>query len=132
MIIAVVDQYPLIRTGLGAYVKVFLPESEISIAESVLDFTTKYPGLVPDLILLAISQGGRSDNIGLIRLVRNQYLDANLIAYDEMADHSRISDYLKEGIKGYLSKQDPLSEIQVCIEAVLSGGQYVCKGDARR
>ncbi|TDE11546.1 response regulator [Dyadobacter psychrotolerans] len=124
--IALIDKFPILRKGLSLYLEEHYEGVTVLSCESAEIFSTQYPGQNPDLVILGINQhpsSGETENIGT---VKKWNVNGKVIVYDEKADPTMIADYLKAEVNGYVSKQNPISELDECIQAVLKGKRYIC------
>ncbi|WP_221393266.1 response regulator transcription factor [Dyadobacter sp. NIV53] len=126
MTIALIDKHPILRTGLVFFIKDHFTEATILESDSIVTFYESYRDQKPDLIILGISQDSNSNNLNFINLVKKKYPKAAIVLYDEKPGTSMGFHYLKAGVKGYLSKQNNLTELIDCITDVLKGKRYIC------
>ena len=126
MNIVLIDKHPILRTGLAFFLKDHFNEATILESDSVTTFHESYRDQKPDLIILGISQDSTGNNLSFINIVKKKYPKASIVLYDEKPGTSMVFHYLKAGIKGYLSKQNNLTELIDCISDVLKGRRYIC------
>ena len=124
--IALIDKFPILRKGLSLYLKGNYEGVTVLSSESADIFSRQYPDKDPDLIILGINQHPSSGETENIEAVKKWNVNGKVIVYDEKPDSGMISSYLKAGIDGYVSKQNPISELDDCIQIVLNGERYIC------
>ena len=124
--IALIDKFPILRKGLSLYLEGNYEGVTVLSSESAEIFPTQYPDQNPDLIILGINQHPSSGETENIETVKKWNLNGKVIIYDEKPDPTMIADYLKAEVDGYVSKQNPISELDDCIQAVLNGKRYIC------
>jgi len=126
---ALIDKYAIIRTGIGLFLKTQFDQINILESESILGMQKQNPDQLPDLIILGISQGTGAQNINLIKIAKKTYPDAKIILYDEVAPGKTLSivlSYMREGVSGYVTKFNDLSDFVDCVRKVLNGKKYIC------
>ena len=126
MTIALIDKHPILRTGLVFFLKDHFNEATILESDSITTFNESYKDQKPELIILGISQDSSANNLSFINLVKKKYPKSSIVLYDEKPGTSMVFHYLKAGVKGYLSKQNNLTELIDCITDVLKGKRYIC------
>ncbi|WP_254560539.1 response regulator transcription factor [Dyadobacter diqingensis] len=124
MKIAIIDKYPLLRSGLKYFLKKHYAKAIVVESRSVSSFKEESLGQ-EDLIIIGISQSAQDDNLELIREVKRLYPMVKFIGFDENPEPSMVVAYIKAGIRGYLTKQTDISQLQECIAQVLEGKIYM-------
>jgi DNA-binding NarL/FixJ family response regulator len=144
--IALIDNHPIIRTGLGLLIKNNFEKVSIIEAENMDMLANLFPVQVPDLIILGTSQNSGANSLKLVMQTKNAYPASKLIMYDEAAaagqqaasypaayanggpltSSAAILGYLRAGANGYLTKQNELSDLLDCVRDVLKGKRYIC------
>lgn len=124
--IALIDNHPIIRTGLGLFLKKSFDEVTVMESDSILSLYTLDPNQVPDLVILGISQSSFNENLGLINATKKYFSSSHIIIYDETPRSSLVLHYLRAGAKGYLTKLNSANELVDCIGEVLKGKRYIC------
>jgi len=128
MKIAVIDKHPISRAGLVSFLHTRFKDISIIESENIASFQKTYADQDPDLFILGISQSANAININFITMVSKgrEQLTGFVIAYDEKPNFSMITHYLKAGLRGYITKQNDLDEIETCIREVIKGKRYIC------
>lgn len=124
-----IDKYPLLRKGMVFFIKSHFKDSIILDSSTIDAFFEKYPGQNPDLVILGISQNNSVFvNMLQIKLLKTKWKLTPLVVYDELPDFKMVMHYLNSGIKGYISKRNAMAELKECLQIVMDGEHYICKG----
>ena len=124
--IALIDNHPIIRTGLGLFLKNKLEDVTLLEADTIASFQELFPSAVPDLIILGVSQTSELSSVKLITVTKNSYPLSKIIVFDENPESQIILRYLRAGANGYLTKFDDLNDLVDCIRDVIKGRRYLC------
>lgn len=124
---AIIDKQPILRTGLRLFLKKYFKDSTILPAENIQSFTPLYTEHKPDLFILGMGIGPKTDSFDSIKIVKKQFPNAVILVYDQKSDATLLPIYLKAGVSGYLSKESDLEELNECINLILAGKQYICR-----
>ncbi|MGR9106862.1 MAG: response regulator [Gammaproteobacteria bacterium] len=123
--ILVVDDHPLIRSGLSALIGAE-PDLEIcgeaGTVDGALDLAAR---IVPDLAIVDISLADHGDGLDLVKRlhVRDPGLKILVFSvYDEILFAQRA---LAAGAKGYLNKKEATASIVYAIRRILAGDYFV-------
>ena len=125
--IALIDKFPILRIGLSMHLKKYFKEITIWEMENTADFQASYLDVDPDIIIIGINLYSTAQSTENINTLLNENPKSRIIVYDEKPDATLLNDYFRNGVAGYLSKQNRLSELIECIEAVTTGKKYICK-----
>jgi len=123
--IAIIDRHPILRIGLDFVLKNLYYESILLESASISAFRKSYPGLNPDLIILAVGQSETVNSLTFVNNAKKWYNSSSIIVYDEESDPFMVSNYLNAGVQGYVSKQGKVTELVACILDVMDGNCYV-------
>lgn len=80
----------------------------------------------PDLLVVGVSHGRSEEGLNIVRQCKSSFPRVPLIVYEESYDRQVAEAYLESGVKGYILKQNIISEIIPCIREVLKGHKYLC------
>jgi DNA-binding NarL/FixJ family response regulator len=122
--ILIVDDHPLVRSGLKSLLEL---EDDLKVcgeAEDVTSALAAIEELQPHLALIDISLK-RSSGMKLIKEIRNRYphlLTLAVSMHDEFTYAVRV---LKAGAAGYIMKQEGTEKIREAVRTVLSGRTYL-------
>ena len=125
--IALIDKFPILRIGLSMHLKKYFKEITIWEMENTADFQASYLDVDPDIIIIGINLYSTAQSTENINTLLNENPKSRIIVYDEKPDATLLNDYFRNGVAGYLSKQNRLSELIECIEVVTTGKIYICK-----
>lgn len=126
MNVAVIDKHPVFRKGLNHIIHGNFEDVKILEADSVVHFYESFSDQNPDIFIIGVGQHGEERTIKPILMIKKWYPSGNVIVYDE--DHKPsllISEYLKVGVNGYLTKESELDEILDCMKDVAGGKRYL-------
>lgn len=120
----IADDHVMIREGLRSIISQVVDWQVIGEAGDGLDLLPLVEKLGPDIVILDISL----PNIGGIENIeRMQKLDKKpvILVLSAREDESSVSQAIRSGAKGYLSKSSGKEEIEFAICALLKGQTYV-------
>ncbi|MEM7810429.1 MAG: response regulator transcription factor [Planctomycetota bacterium] len=122
--IMIVDDHPVVREGLCQLITQ-QPDLEVcSEAESVAGAFRAYMNSTPDLVIIDLSLSDGS-GIELIKEIKARNEHARMLVtsmHDETLFAERV---LRAGAKGYVSKQEPTTNLLDAIRQVLEGRVYL-------
>jgi len=130
----IIDRYPIIRTGIDLFLKNQFTKIHILESDSIVNFLEIYPAYKPDVVILGLNQYPDILKINLVTAAKQAYPTAKLIIYDDILysqlnnnarNMKTIARYMKEGVNGYLSKGNNLSELIDCIHDIFIGKNYI-------
>jgi DNA-binding NarL/FixJ family response regulator len=128
--VALVDDHPLFRQGLGV---VLQREDDLSLlgeagdAESALDLARRFE---LDLVVVDILMPGRS-GISLASELHELQPRCKIVGLSVIDDPGLIADMLRAHASGYVLKTQPVTEIVDAIRQVLGGVRYLPPGVSR-
>ena len=120
----IADDQVMIREGLRSIISQIANWQVIGEAGDGFDLLPLVEKLVPDIVILDINM----PNIGGIENIeRMQKLDKKpiILVLSAREDESSVSQAIRSGAKGYLSKSSSKQEIEFSIYALLKGQTYV-------
>ncbi len=119
-----VDEQKVIREGL----KVLLEsESNIEVVAAVSNgyaAISKISETNPDLLFISIKLSD-TDELDVLPIIRNKYPDLNVIVFTDIVQEQHLLQSLEMGIKGYLLKDSPITEIVEAINDVHRGNTHI-------
>lgn len=119
MTIVIIDQFPLVRTGMALFLVEQFKSFTLIESDSLQSFHDSNPGINPDVMILAINQDSELSNLQLICMTKRWYDLKKVIVYDVATDYQMLPRYYKVGMKNYISKQSNPRELKACIDQVL-------------
>ena len=124
MVVAIIDQFPILRSGLKYFLEDHFTGSSIVEYGRVIDIKKKPPELAMDLIIFGLNHNDTTNSILMIRELKSFFPLVKIIGYDEKSVPFMVPNYLNAGCSGYLSKQADLQHLIKCIRDVLSSKQH--------
>lgn len=125
MKIAIIDQHPILRSGLNILLKQSFSDVTLLEDTDIQNFSEKYPHEIPDLVLLSAGQAPLFNTRKAISIARCRYPYAKLIINDEAPNLYCIGEYLSSGIFGYIAKQARITDLLECIQNVMDGKRSI-------
>jgi len=121
-----VDDHTILREGLAQLINdsdTLTVCGEASSAEEALD---RIPALKPDLVLvdLALPDTGGLELLRTLR-IRHPHLPALVLSMHEESIYAERA--LRAGARGYIMKQEAVTEVRAAIQRVLDGGLYLSR-----
>jgi len=121
--VLIVDDHPLVRGGLRSLLErtgEFKVVGEGADGYEAIELATLH---TPDVILLDVAMP-RLSGTDAAQYIRDKLPSAGVIVISMHADESYVLRALKSGVKGYLLKASPESEILSAVRAVACGQAY--------
>lgn len=123
--VGLIDKFPVIATGLNAILRDKFEGVTIHTQNNFEDFHQIFKNENLDVIVLSFSERTIDLKFHIIRKCITLFPAVPIILLGEKLTTSEVVSILKAGAKGYVPKQDNLSEIVDCIDAVSKGRHYV-------
>jgi len=124
MVIASIDKHPVLRKGLGIFLKSQYEHATILEAACFKSFQKTYSTQLPDLIICGLEENSQHFDTNILEIVKEKMPKAALVIYDGEPRYSMAVSCLKAGASGYLLKNEELEELIKCIETVTQGRKY--------
>lgn len=122
--ILLADDHLIIRAGLKLFIQNYIAHSVIDEAwdgKSAIDKVKKNEYA---LIILDVNMP-ETDSFGLVSNIISVRPNANILMFSMNSEEVYAKKYLQLGVKGYLSKTAPESEIKSALDTVLNGKRYI-------
>lgn len=122
--VLIADDHPIFRQGLRLVIEA---QREISVVAEASDGERALEHLEQGAITVAVldvTMPAR-DGFAIARAAREQRLTAALIFLTMHKDEHYLNAALDLGVRGYVLKDNTVTEIVDCIRAVAAGGEYV-------
>ncbi len=125
MRVIVADDHGIVRESLKQYVLLLDPAAHIDDAASLADVLA-LAGVEPpvDMILLDLQMPGMRGAASLAE-VRRQFASARIIVVSATVDKDVITDALRSGVNGYVTKTTHGQALVNALRLVLSGETYI-------
>ena len=121
--IMLADDHQLVRAGFRALLKQ-IPEVEV-VAEAgdgreALDMVKKHR---PDMVLIDIAMPKLNGLEAIARMTR-EFPNARVVVLSMYANHEYVVQAIRAGARGYLIKEDAVSELRAAVKGVTDGQLY--------
>ncbi|MHC4662717.1 MAG: response regulator transcription factor [Planctomycetota bacterium] len=123
--IYIVDDHPFFRKGLAQYLE---EERDFTICGEAGDAVTaleQLPDLEPDLIIVDITLKDGMDGLELTKTIYSMWPDILVIVLSMHRELLYAERVLRAGARGYISKEEPPSNVVAAIRKVLDGKLHV-------
>jgi len=122
--ILIVDDHPLVRSGINAIIQL---EDGLDVCGEAEDHTSALRAIAetePDLVLVDISLKN-SNGLNLLKDITQQHPDIMTLAVSMHDEYTYAIRCLKAGARGYIMKQEGIEKIRDAIRCVLGGKTYL-------
>ncbi len=123
--ILIADDHPIVRQGLVNLIKenrVFEIIAECRTGNEALE---KIKNLIPDIALLDISMPG-INGLEVIERSVKAGVETDFVILTMSNDEEYFDMAMELGVKGYMLKENALSELQNCLNTVMTGDFFIC------
>lgn len=122
--IAIVDDHPMFRKGLGALINLFPGHAVLFDAANGKDFIDKLdPGKLPDIVLMDITMP-EMDGFATTAWILENYPSMKVLALSTMDAETAIIKMVKCGAKGYVLKDAETAELRLAFDEVMTRGYF--------
>ena len=118
--VMIVDDHPVVRSGLTAMFHAFADLQLIGEAASGYEALAKCQQTLPDVILMDMMMPGM-DGIEVTRAILEQHPSVKIIILTSFAEEDMVQDALKAGATSYLLKNAPIDQLADAIRLAYSG-----------
>jgi DNA-binding NarL/FixJ family response regulator len=129
--ILVVDEHPLLRHGIIAFINCQPDIVVCGEADCVPSATTKLAECKPHVLVIGLRLG-TGDSLEFVKAVKAQYPGLRIIVYSAFEETIFAERALRAGANGYLMKKAVKEELLAAIQDVLRGQIYVSRDLALR
>jgi DNA-binding NarL/FixJ family response regulator len=124
--ILVLDEQPLLRQGISAYLNSQPDMMVCGEAGSVSDARSKVAECQPQFVVTALRLG-LGDNLKLIKELKTQNPALRILVYSAFEESIFAERAMRAGASGYVMKQSPSENLAIAIRDVMKGGIYVSR-----
>jgi DNA-binding NarL/FixJ family response regulator len=122
--ILLVDDHPIFRYGLEAFLKKYRPEFDCSHADNVRAALESLHGSPPDIAIVDVSLGG-ANGIDLVTQMKADLPHLAIVVFSMHHEPSYVLRAFKAGAQAYVVKTDPPRELFDAINSALSGKNFL-------
>jgi DNA-binding NarL/FixJ family response regulator len=122
--LVIVDDHPVVRAGLAQLVNQSLDLAVCGEAATVDEGFALTATLQPDLVIVDLTLGN-GDGLELIRLVKDALPALPVLVFSMHDERFAAERAFRAGARGYLMKQNALSNLFFAVRQLLEGGTYV-------
>ena len=122
--VLVLDEQPLLRYGICAYLNSQLDMNVCGEAGSIPDALTKIAECHPQLLVTSLGLGAE-DTLKLIRTLRAENPMLRVLVYSAFDETIFARRAVRAGANGYVMKQAPREKLAAAIRDIVNGGIYV-------
>jgi len=124
--ILVLDEQPLLRQGISAYLNSQPDMMVCGEAGSVSDARSKVAECQPQFVVTALRLGA-GDSLKLIKELKTQNPRLRILVYSAFAESVFAERAMRAGASGYVMKQAPSEKLAVAVREIMKGGIYVSR-----
>jgi DNA-binding NarL/FixJ family response regulator len=129
--ILVVDEHPLLRQGIVAFINGQPDMIACGEADSVPSVQNKLAETKPHLIVVGLRLG-TGDCLELVKAVKAQIPGLLVLVYSAFEETIFAERAMRAGAHGYVMKKAPKEELLAAIRGIVQGGIYVSRDVAMR
>jgi len=122
--ILLADDHVIIRAGLKLFIANYISHSIVDEACDGNSAFEKIKSKDYSLIILDVNMPA-TDSFGLVSNIISLRPDANILMFSMNSEEVYAKKYLQLGVKGYLSKTAPETEIKIALDNVIQGKRYI-------
>ncbi len=122
--ILIADDHPVFRRGLVQIIEAVTNFKVIAEAGDGHEALQQLRRLTPEIAVLDISMPGK-DGLAIAREIRRDLADLKIVFLTMYRDEAFLDEAIDLGAVGYLLKDNAVSEVQQCLQAVVKGQIYV-------
>ncbi len=122
----IIDEHPVVRQGVVALLASTWPAADVADAENVDSALEAGNGTKPDVVIVDPWRAGA--DIGELVKRLDKDVGAPIVVFTADGGARLLSEALKAGVKGYVRKDSPSSDLIRAIEAAREGEFYVDPG----
>lgn len=123
--ILLVDDHPMVRTGVRATLQHHLPSATLYEADCAADACAVARSASPQIVLMDVHLPG-TNGLDLVRTLRVRHRRIKVLMVAADTDPWTVGEALDAGAMGFLSKAASGDLLPAAIRTVLSGGVFLC------
>ncbi len=129
--ILIIDDHPLVRTGMKHILEDLPGETEIFEASNAAEGMKQFREHKPDLVLLDINLPGRS-GLDLLQDLKHIDRDIKVLMVSMLPEDQYAIRSMRTGASGYLTKESAGDELLEAVKKINRGGKYITLEMAER
>jgi DNA-binding NarL/FixJ family response regulator len=122
--ILVLDDQPLLRYGISAYLNSQPDMTVCGEAESISDVRSKIAECQPQVLVTALRLGAE-DSLKLIKKLKTETPRLRILVYSALAETIFAERAMRAKANGYVMRQAPKEELAMAVREIVKGGIYV-------
>ncbi|MFO1475093.1 MAG: response regulator transcription factor [Verrucomicrobiota bacterium] len=123
--IVLVDDHPMVRTGMRISLEHHLPGSQIHEANNAAETRLHFATHQPDLVVLDVHLPGKN-GLDLAAEIRAASPRTRILMFAADADPWTVNQAMKAGASGFVAKTNSAQLLPAAVDAVLAGQLYLC------
>jgi len=124
--ILVLDDQPLLRYGISAYLNSQPDMMVCGEAESIADVRSKIAECQPQVLVTALRLGAE-DSLKLIKKLKTETPQLRILVYSALAETIFAERAMRAKANGYVMKQAAREELAIAVREIVKGGIYVSR-----
>jgi len=124
--ILVLDDQPLLRYGISAYLNSQPDMMVCGEAESISDVRSKIAECQPQVLVTALRLGAE-DSLKLIKKLKTETPQLRILVYSALAETIFAERAMRAKANGYVMKQAAREELAIAVREIVKGGIYVSR-----
>ena len=124
--ILVLDEQPLLRHGIRAYLNSQPDMMVCSEAGTISDARSKISDCQPEFLVTALRLGAE-DGLKFVKKLRREVPRLRILVYSEFAETIFAERAIRAGANGYVMKQAPPENLTTAIRDIAKSGIYVSR-----
>jgi DNA-binding NarL/FixJ family response regulator len=122
--IIIADDHPLVRSGLRQAIELessFRVAAEAGDGQTALDLIEIHQ---PQIVILDVDMPAL-DGFGVAHEIKRRALNIIVVFLTFHSEEEYLNEALETGAKGYLLKDNAVTDVIACLKAVVAGGTYI-------
>ena len=125
--VVIVDDHPMVAEGIQSILETYDDIDVVGVLSNGQEASDRVQDLAPDVMLLDLNMPQVS-GLTATEIILEKRPETNILILSMHDSPEYINSALSHGAKGYVLKDVPTEEIKEAIDAVMTGGRYLCTG----
>lgn len=126
MNIAVIDQHPVLRSGMSVLLKDHFTDVTMLETTCLSSFKQDKTYQYFDIIIIGLTEECEGIDRATLKRMMRENPDSSFVVYAGKLQYDQAVALMKVGVRGYLLKNNQPEELVTCIKTVISGNNYLC------